>query len=60
METYRDEMMLKFITGIESLDNFDSYVETLNSMGLTQLTEVYQAAYSRYQARAEKLNGLEQ
>ena len=53
-------MMLKFITGIESLDNFDSYVETLNSMGLTQLTEVYQAAYSRYQARAEKLNGLEQ
>ena len=60
VETYRDEMMLKFITGIESLDNFDSYVETLNGMGLTQLTEVYQAAYSRYQARAEKLNGLEQ
>ena len=55
VETYRDEMMLKFITGIEPLDKYDEYVETINGMGLSELTPVYQAAYDRYLARAAKL-----
>lgn len=57
--TYRDEMMLKFITGQESLDddNFAKYVETLNKFGLDKLMEVYQTAYDRYLVRAASLLG---
>ena len=55
VETYRDEMMFKFITGIEPLENFDKFVETINGMGLDELSVVYQNAYDRYLVRAAKL-----
>ena len=45
------EMLSKFILGQESLDNWDSFVATLNSMGLEHVLEVRQAAYDRYLAR---------
>lgn len=51
VETYRDEMTLKFIFGDESLDNFDQYVETLNSLGLERALEIQNAALERYYAR---------
>ena len=31
INTYRDEMVLKFIFGTESLDNFDTYVRILKA-----------------------------
>lgn len=45
LETYRDEMLLKFIMGQESLDNFDQYVETLNKLGLQEMLSIYQEQY---------------
>lgn len=51
IETYQDASVLKFITGVESLDNFDDYVETLKRMGIEKCVEAYQRAYDRYQQR---------
>lgn len=48
MSTYVSEMALKFVTGDESLDNFDKFVEQLDAYGLQELLEVEQAAYDRY------------
>ena len=48
ISTYVSEMALKFVTGEESLDNFDKYVEQLNAYKLPELLEIEQAAYDRY------------
>ena len=48
IETYCDEMAIKFIEGKESLDNFEEYVATVESYGLGELLEVHQAAYERF------------
>lgn len=45
--TYVSEMALKFITGEESLDNFDKFVEQMNEYGLQKLLESEQSAYNR-------------
>lgn len=50
IETYCDEMAIKFIEGKESLDKFDEYVATVESYGLSQLLEVHQSAYERFAA----------
>ena len=50
IQTYKDEMCSRFITGKESLDNFDTFVETIKSMGIEEVLEAYQAAYDRYMA----------
>ncbi|MFD1415959.1 type 2 periplasmic-binding domain-containing protein [Oceanobacillus jeddahense] len=47
---YVEEMRDKFITGDEDLDNWDSYIQTIEQMGMEELQEVYQAAYDRYQS----------
>jgi len=47
ISTYVDEMAFKFITGEESLDNFDAYVETLNKMGFDTCRELTQTAATR-------------
>ena len=44
-------MTAKFITGTESLDNFDQYVETMNSLGLQRAIEIQDAALERYNER---------
>lgn len=49
--TYVEEMVMKFITGAESFDNYESYRETLKSLGVEKLIANYQAAYDRYCAR---------
>lgn len=49
--TYTVEMGLKFVTGEESLDNYDAYVAKLNSMGLQQCIDIYQNAYERFVAK---------
>jgi putative aldouronate transport system substrate-binding protein len=51
ISTYVKEMSLKFLTGEESLDNFDAFVQTLNDMGLERLLEIRQAAYDRFLTR---------
>lgn len=48
INTYADEMVLKFITGAEPIASFDKYVETINSMGLPEVLQIRQAAYDRY------------
>ncbi len=53
IETYVDEMIVKFIIGQESLDNFDAYVEKLYAMGLQDAIDAYQTAYDRYMSRGK-------
>jgi putative aldouronate transport system substrate-binding protein len=48
IQTYADEMTLKFITGAEPLSHWDAYVQTINSMNLAELLRSEQAAYDRY------------
>lgn len=49
--TYVQEMVMKFITGAESFDNYETYRETLKDLGIETLIADYQAAYDRYIAR---------
>jgi putative aldouronate transport system substrate-binding protein len=48
LETYKSEMIDKFITGAESLDKFDDYIKSLKKLGIEDAIELYQAAYDRY------------
>jgi putative aldouronate transport system substrate-binding protein len=48
INTYVDEMTLKFITGAEPLSRWDAYVQTVNRMGLPDLLQSEQSAYDRY------------
>lgn len=51
VNTYISEMKFKFITGDESLDHFDAYIEHVNAIGLMEAVEITQAAYDRYMAQ---------
>lgn len=51
LNTYRDEMTIKFIRGEESLDNYDRYLQTLKSMGADRVQEIVQKAVEEYNAR---------
>lgn len=51
IKTYQDEMTMKFIIGAESLDNYDKYISTLQSMGVEQLLEIVQNAVNEYNSR---------
>ena len=44
IETYVDEMIMNFITGRESLDNWDTYVSKVKEMGIDDVIGVYQDA----------------
>lgn len=48
INVYVTEHALKFVTGEESLDNFDKFVNDLNDQGLERLLEIRQAAYDRF------------
>ena len=49
--TYVQENNVKFITGERSLDEYDSYRDTLKSMGIEKCIALQQAALDRYNAR---------
>ena len=51
VQKYRDQMVIKFITGIEPLSKFDEYVERMNGYGLPRAMEIQTAALKRYNAR---------
>lgn len=48
IKTYVAEMGAKFITGEESLDNFDKFLDQLENMKLQETLDIRQAAYERY------------
>lgn len=51
LNTYVDEMTLKFIFGTESFDKWDHYIQTLKDMRLDRALEIENAALARYEAR---------
>ncbi|MGG4032366.1 extracellular solute-binding protein [Paenibacillus cisolokensis] len=51
VQTYYDEMVNKFIMGVESLDQFDRFVETLKGMGVEEAVRIQQAALDRFDNR---------
>ena len=51
MGTYISEMNYKFITGAEPLTNFDTYMDTLQKMGIENLIALYQEAYDNFMSR---------
>lgn len=51
-ETHAATCLVKFITGEMDLDTeWDSYVETMNELGLDQVIQAKQSAYDRYLSR---------
>ena len=51
INTYVDEMTAKFIMGLEPMENYDSFVETIRGMNLETAIADQQAALDRYNAR---------
>ncbi len=51
LNTYVNEMILKFVLGEESFDNWDNYIKTAKDFGLERALELRQAAVDRYNAR---------
>lgn len=51
INTYKDQMILKFIMGVESIDGFDDYVQVLRDMGLDRALEIQSEALALYHAR---------
>lgn len=47
----RDQMIVKFITGIEPIENFDKFVETMKQLGVERAMEIQTAALQRYKNR---------
>lgn len=52
VETFAKEKMYQFITGAESLENFDAYAAEVTDMGLDRATEIVQGATDRFFANA--------
>ena len=42
VDTYVDEMIIKFVSGREPLSNWDTYVEKVNGMGIAEVIDIYQ------------------
>lgn len=51
IDTYCEEMYLKFILGSESLDNFDTYVQHIKDMGIEEAVQIQRDAVERYNNR---------
>ena len=51
INSYVDEMNIKFITGAEPLSNYDKFIAELNARGLPRLKEIMQDAYDKYLER---------
>jgi putative aldouronate transport system substrate-binding protein len=51
VNTYRDEMFVKFIMGAEPIENFDKFVAQMEKFNLKQAIKIQQDALDRYNAR---------
>lgn len=48
INTYKDEMILKFIMGVEPLDNFDNYVDHLKELNIEEAIKIKQDGLNIY------------
>lgn len=51
VNTYRDEMTLKFILGNKGFDEWDDYVKTIKDMNIDRVLEIQNSALERYNSR---------
>ncbi len=51
--TYTDEMFAKYVIGMDMLDSFDKYVETVKKMGIDRAVYLMQSALYRYNNRLD-------
>lgn len=51
VNSYVDEMFLRFVLGTESMDNYDAFLSQLRGMNIDRAVEIYQAALERYKNR---------
>ncbi len=51
IETYVSEHVAAYVTGAESLDNYDAFVSNIYSMGIEDVLAIKQAALDRYNKR---------
>lgn len=51
LTTYKEEMVMAFITGSRPLSEFDAFREQLRAIGVEDVLKVENAAYKRYQSR---------
>lgn len=49
---YAAEMVNKFIMGVESIDHYDQFVNTLKNMGIERAIAIQQAALERFNSRS--------
>lgn len=49
IQTYVDQMEVAFVSGNTSLDDFDSYLSTLETMHISDIIKLKQDQYDRYQ-----------
>lgn len=51
VEKHKDQMVIKFIMGLEPVEKFDEFVEDLNRLGLEKAMKIQTAALNRYNKR---------
>lgn len=51
INTYIDEMTLKFVMGVEPLSKYDEFVAQVKKMGIDRAIQINQAAYNRFLKR---------
>ena len=51
IETYVSSMVMKFITGVESIDKYDEFVAQIKKFNIDKVLETYQSAIERYNSR---------
>ena len=51
VNTYAKEMEFKFITGAESLDNYDNYLKELEALNIDRAIEITQGAVDRFNGK---------
>lgn len=51
INTYSEEMLVKFIMGVEPLENLKNYADTLRNFGIEEAISIQQAALDRYNKR---------
>lgn len=51
LDTYIEQMALKYITGEEDFAGYDEFMKTLTEMGIQETIDINQAAYDRFMNR---------
>ena len=48
IDTYREEMLYKFISGVEPISKYDEFVQNLKNLKVDRMLEIQQNVYDRY------------